>query len=693
MVDGGPGFGGITITRRIDPRTGQVTREAGVVSGSRALRRRLRAIEGEREPERQQIVLREGEKEFTGTLDPGTGQILGVRTVSVVEQRRRESLSRGFVSIDPRTAEPGIRPVETISQQLALRRAIPVLARDIPLQQPVQIQRRDVPRPIGEVRVAPTPTPIGRVIQTGERLQQVAGRERVVGRTVRAFGFEAVGQTTQAAGEFAESFVETIKRPETALLVGGTLLLTRSPQLARVVQVGLTAALPFIGAEKLRQIGRGEETFAGAAGEFGAFAVAFKAGELAFEVPGLVRGKVREARLQRGITALERGAMLEEPFRVLPTETQQLGQFDLFGRPVPKVKVRRAIRELDINKVAFGIERNPLRPVPEGILPTGQRRLAEDVLFGVSRITGEARPVRVVERQPFIFEPRVGRFVEFVPQGEFGLVTVSPQVQARARIDIFDTSIQTRLVEPAPPSRIFRRLPPPERLPAPRVTQPRRFGRGVDTVTIRTTTSQDLLFTGRPVQETFLTAPEPLPVIPRVRRLNLLLSPLRISDVSTRRERVSTLDALNLSLIPGEAFRLDVRPEQRVDIFQELVPRTLPREALDIGLIQVQDVGQITIPDIPTAPLPPPLVPGFDITQPPRQAPIPPRAPPLLLGLPRERQRGRRREALLDPFKQPKEFVPSVAAFTFRVFGEPREEQVFGGFEFRPIPKRLRGLL
>ncbi len=724
--DGGPGFGGITITRKVSP-TGEVLREARVVSGSKALRRRVATIERERrerEGETERIVLTEGEKEFRGTLDPRTGEILAVRTLTPIEQRRIASQRAGFVSIDPRLqpVEPGIQPVERVAQQLALRIAIPITTRGIPLEQRVELRRREVaptPEPTTLQKVVGAvvrPIPLPRAVERGirqrfETLSVIQRQEVEEFRTVvqesrlpqpvkrTLLGFGTLGEKiSEISVDVPETFLTDIRRPIIPLTVGvlgvAGRVISKIPAVGPIITKTGEALLlgGFIG-EETAQVILGRKRVGEALGTFAAVGVAAKGTEALFELPGRVRGKVREIKLQRGVAALERGAMLEEPFRVLRTETLREGQLDLFGRPVPEVKVRRAIRELDINKVAFGIERNPLRPVPEGILPTGQQRLAEDVLLGVSRITGEARPVRVVDRQPFIFEPRVGRFVEFVPQGEFGLVTVSPQVQARTRVDIFDTSIQTQLVKPEPPSRIFRRLPPPERLPPPKVTQPRRFGRGVDTVSIRTTTAQDLLFTGRQVQETFLIAPEPLPVIPRVRRLSLLLSPLRISDVAARRERVSTLDALSLSLIPGEAFRLDVRPEQRVDIFQELVPRTLPREALDIGLIQVQDVGQITIPDIPTAPLPPPLLPDFDITRPPRQAPIPPTISPLLLGLPRGKQRGRRREALLEPFKQPKEFVPSVAAFTFRVFGEPKEEQLFGGFEFRPIPKRLRGLL
>lgn len=718
MVDGGPGFGGITITRKVSP-TGEVLREARVVSGSPALRRRIAAIEAEREPGKEQIVLTEGEREFTGTLAP-SGEILAVRTVSQIEKRRRESISRGFVSIDPRT-QPVKVPAETISRQLALRRVVPITTRGIPLGQEVQIRRREVtpqPKPTTLQRAVGAvvrPIPLPRAVERGiqQRFQTLGGIQRQEVEEFRTivkesrlpqpikdiFGRQI--EVTERFGEITvdipETFLTDIRRPIVPLTVGvfgvAGRVVSKIPVVGRTVaRVGESLLLGgFLGSEAAQVIS-GEKRPGEALGTLAAFGVAAKGTEALLELPGRVRTKVREARLRRGITQLERGAMLEEPFRVLRTETLREGQLDLFGRLVPKAKVRRALRELDINKVAFGIERNPLIPVREGILPTGQRRLAQDVLLGVSRITREVRPVRVERGQPFIFEPRVGRFVEFAPGGEFGLVTMTPQPRVRARVDIFDTSIQTRLVEPTPPSRIFKKLPPPERLPPPKITEPRMFGRGVETIGLRPTAAQDLLFTGRQVQETFLVAPEPLPVIPRVRRLNLLLSPLRISDVAARRERVSTLAALNLSLVPGEAFGLDVRPEQRVEIFGKVKPRVLPREALDIGQLQVQDVGQITIPDIPTAPLPPPL-PSLIFE---REEPEKLKPPIELFGLPlriRFKPEKRRREAESILFRQPKEFVPSVAAFTFRIFGEPKEEQLFGGFEFRPIPKRLRGLL
>ena len=733
------GFGGITITKKVS-RSGDILREARIVSASPALRKRLKTIgiEKDVEKEKESIVLSEGKKRFTGTLDPETGEILGVRTVTVKEQEERErqrrrgreavltegvktfvgrmqrgkfigvrtvtqreqqlreSERKGFFSIDPRIQrlETPKQKAEVISEQLALRRALPVATTGVPLERKIKIKKKKIPS--GEIRKAPEPTSISRIIMAGEKLQQQASRERVLDRTVMAFGFEAAGQTTQAAGEFAESFVETIKRPETAVVVGGTLLLTRSPQIAEAVQIGLTALLPVIGVEKLRQIGRGEETFAGAAGEFGAFAAAFKAGELALEAPGFIRSKAREIKLTRGFRKLERGVMLEEPFRLVEFEETVGIQRDLFGRPVPEAQVRRALREVDINKIGFGIERNPLRPLSEDILPTGQQRLVKDIIVGISKVTSEIRPVRIIERQPFIFEPKTGKFVEFVPQGEFSLITMTPQQGIRARVDLLDTSIQTRLVEPTPPSRIFRRLPSSEKLSSQELVEPKIFSRrGVDTVSLRRVSSQDLLFRTVPVQETFLEpVVEPLPTIPRITKIPktrhfLLFTGLGLREQVGVKERVSPLEISAVGLLGTEAFKLDVTPQQRVDIFQRVKPRILPREALDIGQTQAQDIIQEITPVTPTLPPPPPL-PDFDITKPPRQPPIEP--PPLLFPKLKLKQK-KTKERLYDPFEQEKLFVPSLTAFELGLRGKLDEKKLFAGFELRPITKKVTRLL
>jgi len=179
------GFGGITITKKVS-RSGDILREARIVSASPALRKRLKTIgiEKDVEKEKESIVLSEGKKRFTGTLDPETGEILGVRTVTVKEQEERErqrrrgreavltegvktfvgrvqegkfigvrtvmqreqqlreSERKGFFSIDPRLERQ--KRVD-IGRELAIRKALPITTRGIPLSQRVELKFEEKP--------------------------------------------------------------------------------------------------------------------------------------------------------------------------------------------------------------------------------------------------------------------------------------------------------------------------------------------------------------------------------------------------------------------------------------------------------------------------------------------------------------------------------------------------------------------
>lgn len=154
-------------------------------------------------------------------------------------------------------------------------------------------------------------------------------------------------------------------------------------------------------------------------------------------------------------------------------------QRTLYGKSITDIEVKQALLELDKNKLGFGIERNPLKPYKENILSSGQTKLTQDQIVAINSM-GEAFKVKVTDGSPFVYEPKLQKYIEFNPEAYKLLTVPSESFTGKIRVQqdlvakqlseipkIIQKETQTALIEGPKPDVSMRALknPPPPRAP------------------------------------------------------------------------------------------------------------------------------------------------------------------------------------------------------------------------------------
>lgn len=347
---------------------------------------------------------------------------------------------------------------DMIARNIAIKRALPISTRGLP------VDKGQIVLDISKVEKEPEPTraqkiwkkintPLdpGKVPIVGDQLKKAQSmtylmlaaplaREKIGGQKMQQSSnpvVKNIGKIRSGAADFEADvitwFDKEIRTPSTwALAATGSLLakgagaavkgipvlskVAANPAAQKVVKGGLLA---LYGGVQAKEIKEGRKTLGQVVGETGAYMTAYsfvdpainkvidvsKAGVQSYKN---WRADVNYQKWQKSITGDE--------FRL--SEGAQGAQRTLTGGSLSDKQVQQAIRDLNKNKLGFGIEQNTLRPYKQDVLPTGQTKLSRDQIIAIDSL-GNVQNVKVVNQQPFVYDPKLRTYVEYDPSKYF----------------------------------------------------------------------------------------------------------------------------------------------------------------------------------------------------------------------------------------------------------------------------------
>ena len=355
-----------------------------------------------------------------------------------------------------------------IAENLALKRSLPSSMRSTTISQPVKIEVKDIPIPPPKpksklgVLLEKVTTPIDtsqwgyvkklpKFLRTQEVMYETLGKIKSKGeekaKSKNKF-IRVSGEFDKIRSDISKQFIETTSTPSTHLLTYGVNLIGVSagklPIAKKVVQSPLfqkgvlTAYGTFQGLEILTK----RKTVGEAVGETGAYALSSMAtlpfAQATVKIPSKVKGvfstatqKVRTWQANRKFKAFEKSLYEKHPYKTF--EKIYGSQRTLTGKSISDAKVKRALLDLNKNKLAFGIEKNTLKPYRENILGTGQTKLAKTQIIAIDKL-GQPRAVRVADHKPFVYNPKLRKYVEFV-SGKHKLFTIPSTFGSKIRLE------------------------------------------------------------------------------------------------------------------------------------------------------------------------------------------------------------------------------------------------------------------
>lgn len=310
---------------------------------------------------------------------------------------------------------------------------------------------------------------LAREKQAGERQAQSTNP------LISAWGRARSG-TASLNVDFYKTLEADIRRPSTWALAGigsgivrgakaaGSLPAIQkisTPAAQKILKGGL---LTLYGGTQAREIYQGRKSVGDVLGETAAYGLAYSVVDPAIgkvqSTAQKAAGAFKQWQYDKALQRWERSLSSGEPFRL--SEGAQGPQRTLTGGSISDKQLRQTIQQLNKNKLGFGIERNPLRPYRENILGSGQTKLSRDQIIAFDSL-GNMRNVRVVNQQPFVYDPKLQRYIEFNPDKYFlRTVKTSPMgdpdqvsrsLQAMRSYFAIKPSVQTKLVAPQAPSR------------------------------------------------------------------------------------------------------------------------------------------------------------------------------------------------------------------------------------------------
>lgn len=527
----------------------------------------------------------------------------------------------------------------------------------------------------------------------------------------------ALGRVNIATSEFTRDFYgafeKDIRRPTTWLTAGfGSMLVRGGGAVARSVPIlsssitknllkgGLFAAY---GASQAIPIFAGKKTLGTAFGEAAAYGTAYqfmdpaigKAAETIKAGAAKFKSWQAERQMQKWLKSVT-----GDKWRI--TEGAAGPQRTLSGGSVSDPQLKAALRDLNKYKIGYGIEQNPLKPVRQSILPTGQTKLTRDEIWAFDNY-GNFRAVRIMDNKPFIYDPAIKKYIEF-DSSKYFLKTfkigptgedpdrISKSFQALRNMFSISQSKQTTLT-PAPS-----RLMKPFKAPAPdqifKESLPKVISQGVKTTQISPAALTSFYKTQTtPVFMEPMTGAAGAALAQSNGRFTLFLPKLDISMKS------GITQDLALSVLP----RMQTKAKQRISAdpleksltatMSKIIPGTIiiPRQKTKTRTTPATIPKTSTTPITTPAPTPWPPIPNISkIFEPiaPPGAPMPP-APSISWFFTFDK-RSRRREFPFKMPKQPRMFAPTLKSAVFRETGKTSIWSIMSGLGERKIRKKKK---
>jgi len=229
---------------------------------------------------------------------------------------------------------------ETIAENIKIKSALPTTTYNVPVDKGrinIERQQQQQPQPIysqdtGEL------SPTEKLRKSGEIDIQKASRARQEGKL--GFFYEASGQTKQYFADTGESFISTLKKPETALIVAGTLLLTRSPTASRYLTTAFELYSPIYATTEIKAIGERKQTLGGVTGELGAYIGAFKVGKELPRYFGETNINLKAYPTEKKITFVGEGKLKGEKIKAVAVAEE--GQSKLFLRKGKSLQITKS---------------------------------------------------------------------------------------------------------------------------------------------------------------------------------------------------------------------------------------------------------------------------------------------------------------------------------------------------------------
>lgn len=263
------------------------------------------------------------------------------------------------------------------------------------------------------------------IMRTGETIEQKAYKGQ---DSAANYFYRAGGQTLKFVSEAGRGAQDFLKSPVKVGTVVAITALTKNPVVgARAASVisGITAVgLPVLATKTLSDIGAGKTTPGYVAGQVGAgAAVSYGSSKLIDKLSlaykqdlANIKGQVQEFKFAENL----RRVQAKTPY--VSYEGLHGAQRTLWGKSISDKTLKQSLSELSKYKIGYGIEKNPLVSY-DTYTPTGQTKLSTDKIIAYDSF-GNIAKVKVVDHQPFVLDPNLGKYIEFNPK-TYSLYTIS----------------------------------------------------------------------------------------------------------------------------------------------------------------------------------------------------------------------------------------------------------------------------
>lgn len=756
-------------TREVDPNTGETIRELPdtpvSVRETESSRRRRRSRGGSSRRSTPQAIrtpINEPEPEvLTADLRRNktqTEQQPKTRTLDVYKQSVQLDTGQRltFEELEKQ------RRLDTIAQNVAIKRALPISTRGLPIDQgrinievqkvekepePTRIQKiwKKINTPIS-VDVSKVPVignQLKRSLQTSALVMAAPiAREKIQGEKMAKSSNPILANVGRFRSQYADftkdaliAFEKEIRTPSTwALAATGSLItkgtgyvakstpylsrIAANPAAQKVVKGGL---LTLYGGLQAREVQQGRKTPGQVVGETGAYATAYSFVDPAInKVIDVSKAGVQSFKNWRAQRAFEQWqkSITGDQFRL--SEGAQGAQRTLSGGSLSDKQLKAAIQDLNKNKIGFGIEQNTLRPYRQTVTPTGQTKLSRDQIIAIDSL-GNVQNVKVVNQKPFVYDPKLQKYVEFDPNKYFLRTVTSSPIGDQSRIskafqdlrNLFTVKPGTQTTLPGTstskkPSFPFGGGSSPPKIDS-SGSLPKVVSSGVKTTQLdQAALSSFQIPKTQAVPNYIVDTGAAVPQAPLTQNkggISVLLPKLGI----TPKPAFDTI--IKASVQPGQpsAVRTSQKPAQdplddllkasREAIKPASIPdistgqRQRPRSGTIPRTQPVTDILPIVTPSpsFPATPTPIPELGFFEELTPQRQQP--PGLPSWFFGKSRQTSfPGSRRSSV----KQPRAFFPTLRSNILAQFGKTPQINIFSGLGERYIPakrKKKRGTL
>lgn len=447
-----------------------------LITSSRQYSERIRRKKQPKKDSKIQIKESRTGKVFTGRVAEDK-KILAVRTVSKQEQRIREVRSQQeFYTMDSRQKSSKER-AEAVAEKFVLRKGIgqgSLATIRAPITQELKFKKIEQPprEPTKAEKTAQFLTspvsfekvPVLKKMETN--MQRVLAGTYAISKykaeqmktskspIVRAYGKASSFGADLVFKDYTPAAYDTMKTPSTHIISFGfnivgaaaSPIVSKFPAVRKAGNIIIgTAYSTYQGV----QIATGKKTYGGVLGETVGYGVSSTftkpLAQATVKAPQVVYTKVKS-----GIEHYKAQYQFNKVYKDYggAPYMQSEGvykQRTLTSQSISDKQLSGILAHQNRNKIGFGIERNTLRPAQNTFMSSGQQRLAQDKIIAVD-IRGKFHKVKIVDRQPYVYNQRLGKYTEFV-SGKYKLYTLTPNVKPLFSVSYKPSSSQAALTD------------------------------------------------------------------------------------------------------------------------------------------------------------------------------------------------------------------------------------------------------